>query len=122
MEVTRTAERPVQSSKPLNAGVVKAHELAYSGAFVLALIVTAITAWLRFSGGEGDLPWAIGLVFLPFMALHWWIARGAKRGKSWARYLSWLTGAVLCIGFPIGTMFGAYILYHLFKDEWQSEQ
>jgi hypothetical protein len=117
------SQLPSESPRLLNAGVVAAHELAMSAYFVLALIVTGYVVWDCFKTSRVDGELAIGFVFLPFMALHWWVARGAKRGKRWVRGVSFFLGAALCVlTFPILTVFGVCIFYHLQRGEWQTGQ
>jgi hypothetical protein len=56
----------------------------------------------------------VGLVFMfiggPIGLFHWYAARGARAGTQWGRNMSRVFGALVLIGFPIGTLVGVYVL------------
>ena len=71
----------------------------------LALLVVVITI---FSGSLAGLPASLAL-FIPAV-VHGVIALGAARANPVAQVFSVLTGLVMLLGFPIGTVIGIYLL------------
>lgn len=60
--------------------------------------------------------WMILLFFLIPLLFHFFVARGAKEGKSWARRASAVIGFVMLFGFPVGTIIGIYLLSNAWND------
>jgi hypothetical protein len=60
-------------------------------------------------------------VFLPVILIHFVSAWGLRQNKSWARLTSRAIGFLLLFGFPVGTLFGAMLLYYLSGKEWENE-
>ncbi len=62
----------------------------------------------------GTIEWAriieLLVFFLAFAVLHFATARGARTRQTWARKTSKACGALLLIGFPIGSLPGIYLL------------
>jgi hypothetical protein len=51
-------------------------------------------------------------------AAHFFAARGLRAYRPWARTFSFLIAFLMLLAFPVGTMFGAVMLFHLSKKEW----
>lgn len=62
--------------------------------------------------------WLFAAIFAPAILVHSLALVGARRGRSWGRYLSGFIGVVLLFGFPIGTFLGVYIL-RLIGGKWE---
>jgi hypothetical protein len=63
---------------------------------------------------KGDQPpaaaFAALLVLGAIFALHFFVARGAKARKNWARRVSLIIGFLMLPGFPLGSLIGAYLI------------
>jgi hypothetical protein len=58
----------------------------------------------------------MGVLFAPLALLvlmfvfHVVVARGARLRRPWARWASLVIGFILLLGFPVGTIIGAYLI------------
>ena len=64
-----------------------------------------------------------GNVFVPIVLLfpafiHYLAILGLKGNRLWGRTLSMFIAFFLLIAFPIGTIFGGFLLYYLTSKEW----
>ena len=87
----------------------RAHRLL---AYLYAIALLALAGYV-YSGRQPLPPHAVFSAFtaLPVLcAFHALAARGSRLRQSWARIASLVMGVVLLIVFPIGTIFGAYLL------------
>lgn len=65
---------------------------------------------------DQPLPMALVVMLLVLFALAvglFFVGRAVMRHESWARTLGILYGAISLLGFPIGTLIGAYVLWQL---------
>lgn len=61
---------------------------------------------------------AVFLLFLIPISAHSLAIYGMKKNYFWARSLSTFIALLLLLGFPLGTILGAFMLYYLHKKEW----
>jgi len=73
-----------------------------------AFLILAGTASLVARDGAGML---MGLVFLCLGILQVWVGIGLRQLKSWARIPAAVLSGIGLLGFPLGTIINAYILY-----------
>src|SRR6266705_122710 len=52
----------------------------------------------------------VGAIFWSLTGIHFLVSLGANDGKAWARVSSLVIGAVMLLGFPIGTVIGGFFL------------
>ncbi len=99
-------------------GVRSARALAWLGAFFSG-IVCIITLVLLFSGGLKGNPISMVqlVVYSIFFPFYVWLLFGLKNGTKSAYYGQMVISLIGLIGFPIGTIISAYILYHWFRPE-----
>ncbi len=57
----------------------------------------------------------LALLFIAFPALYLAIGKAIKEHKEWGRNGGIIIGALMLVGFPIGTIIGAYLLWCLIK-------
>lgn len=97
--------------QPLNSSLFWIHRFFY----VAVAAIIAIWLWISATALMHGQPllddgWGFaGLAVLPFGALHWYAAKGARNGKSYGRFLSRVIGTIWLLGFPIGTALGIYV-------------
>jgi hypothetical protein len=53
-------------------------------------------------------------VFLGLSVIQFWVGTGVRRLKRWARVPSGILSGIGLLGFPVGTLVNAYILYLIF--------
>ncbi len=89
--------------------------LYYLGTAVL--ILTGVFALLSvITGTSADAEaLVLGLIFTPLGILQGFAAYGLRRLKSWARIPTTFLSVFGLIGFPVGTLISAYILYTLWS-------
>ena len=100
------------------SGVRSARALAWLGAFFSG-ILSIVFVVLLFSGGVKGanfsiINMAVYSIFFPF---YIWLLFGLKRGDKTAYYGQMVISIIGLIGFPIGTLISAYILYQWFRPE-----
>jgi hypothetical protein len=89
--------------------VARAHRaLAFLYAFVAVLNSLMFLSELNHNAKIGLV--ANRVIFACFYALHLSISLGAFRQRPWARTLSQITGWLLVLGFPVGTIIGLYLI------------
>jgi hypothetical protein len=99
-----------------NIKTYRAHiALACLYGFVLATMVF----FLAMSKDPAPGGWLILLFFLIPLLFHFFVAKGAKEMKSWARRASAVIGFLMLFGFPIGTIIGLYLISNAWND-WPS--
>ncbi len=98
------------------AGVKSIGTLYYLGA--IAVIVAGFGMFGLFASSEGAvMSVVIGVFFLALGGLQFWLARGLRGLKAWARIPTGILAALGLLGFPVGTLINAYILYLLFSKK-----
>lgn len=96
--------------------------MGYLGFVTFAAIAVAVAVPMLFDSE----PMGPILQFVPMLLLLLipvfllWLGSAIKQHKDWARTVGLLYGALLLIGFPIGTIVGVYILWNLIL-KWDEE-
>lgn len=90
--------------------------LAYFNLFIAVAIVLALILFGVFRSETKVIDAIlVGIIFslIPFFIsiIHFITARGVRNNKGWARVVSFIIGFVILFYFPIGTIFGAILLY-----------
>lgn len=107
------------NEKILNPGLFKVHRLVFMAFAGFSIVIPVIGA-LALIKGEHDPSFAfVGLVGIPFAALHWFAAQGAKKGLSSGKLISRIVATFWLIGFPVGTLLGIYVWSQTFS-KWNS--
>src|SRR6266568_3116534 len=57
----------------------------------------------------------LALLFIALPALYFAIGKAIKEHKEWGRNAGIIVGTLMLVGFPLGTIIGAYILWCLIK-------
>ncbi len=89
----------------------------------LMTIISIVMLVLLFGGpqpirmGRGDPPQAVFLLVLALGVLQIATAVGLRSLRPWSRVVSGILSAIGLIGFPLGTLISAYILYLLFSPK-----
>ena len=87
--------------------------------FALAGVVGVAIAIPMMASGKGGLGLLAGLCMFLFVGGMCWLqlilGQAVKDHKEWARTVGIILGVIQMIGFPIGTLIGGYIVYHLWK-------
>jgi hypothetical protein len=106
---------------PLNPGLYRVHRIFFAvfAGFAVIMLLIGISGWVRPTPGVGIGIGFVGLFFLPFAALHWYGAEGAKNGKASGRVISRIVGTVWLFGVPIGTVLGIYVWFQT-GSKWKS--
>ncbi len=103
------------------AGVKSIGTLYYLGAIgvIVAGFAGLFTGAVLFPGfGKDGMAGMIFAVFLLALGgLQFWLARGLRGLKSWARIPTGVLAVLGLLGFPFGTLINAYILYLLFSKK-----
>jgi len=60
---------------------------------------------------------ALGALYLVFGVLGLFVARGIRKLRPWARTAAIVLAAIGLLGFPVGTLINAYILYLLLSGK-----
>ncbi len=60
---------------------------------------------------------AVSLIFVVLGVLQFWTGIGLRRLKPWARVPTGLFSGLGLLGFPIGTLINAYVLYLVFSKK-----
>jgi chromate transport protein ChrA len=93
-------------------GNIKAWRAHRALAWLYALVLIGLAAYLHFYPGAPPIPnlftYAAPLPLL--LVFHAVCARGSRLSRPWARIASLAAGFVLLIAFPIGTLFGIYLI------------
>ncbi len=91
------------------------------GVFVVLAGIAMVVAALGDGSANGDrrqgLSAALGLFFFAVGVVQFWTGRGLRRLQPWARIPSGILSGFGLLGFPIGTLINAYILYLLFSEK-----
>jgi len=81
------------------------------GLFIMGIISMVV------DGRSSDAsPW-IGAVLLGLSLIQFWVGTGLRRLKRWARLPSGILSGIGLLGFPMGTLVNAYILYLIFSKK-----
>ena len=67
--------------------------------------------------GLGALTGVIGVVAIVFGAVGIYVGWSVLKLKPWARMVATVFGVLNLLGFPIGTVIGAVVLYFLWADK-----
>lgn len=90
--------------------------LYYLGGVVLALLgVTQMVVGLSGKGQPVGL--VIGVLFLVFSVLEFIGGVGLRRLRPWSRVIAGIVSGFGLLGFPIGTIINAYVLYLVFSKK-----
>lgn len=103
----------------LNPGLYRLHRLFFIGFTSFAVIMALIGVRIAFGDGEDAAIGFVGIGILPFAALHWYAAKGAKNGAQSGKIISRVIGTFWLFGIPIGTILGIYVWYKT-TDSWKS--
>jgi p-aminobenzoyl-glutamate transporter AbgT len=77
--------------------------------FTVLMVFAAITLADQ-DGSSAFIGYGLLMAFLGM--LHWFIAAGARASASWAKTASVVVGCLMLLGFPLGTIIGAYLIYY----------
>ncbi|ANH68474.1 hypothetical protein [Mitsuaria sp. 7] len=96
---------------PPNIKVYRVHRLL---AALYGLLGLAISGAIAFGSGKDSVLAALPvlLVFGLICAMHGFTARAARKGTSGGRTASRVIAILMLLGFPIGTLIGAYLLFN----------
>ncbi|MFT6103091.1 MAG: hypothetical protein ACJA2B_001541 [Candidatus Endobugula sp.] len=95
--------------------IIKSHQVL---AFIQCLFI-AFMFYLALSGTLSLSGVILPLILSAFPVIHIIISKGIKEDKSWAHTASTITGFIIILGFPIGTVIGFIMLRNTFKKEWK---
>lgn len=87
----------------------RAHR-ALSWLYALLVLATGYMAWRAGGPLRMDTPMFAGVLFIVLAGFHAVLGRAALARQPWARIASLFAGAVLVLAFPIGTLFGIYLI------------
>ena len=103
------------------ASVISIGSLYYLGAILLSLgflsyMVAIVLSWREGAAGGSELAVVIGgaLLILAIIVLQWKLAGGLRNLRPWVRIPTIILSIIGLIGFPLGTLISAYILYLMF--------
>jgi hypothetical protein len=101
------------------SGVRSARALAWlatiiTGFMLIFAVCMLVSGELLKMGIAGVLVFGLYSVFFPFYV---WLLVGLKRGTPAAYWVQLVIAVIGLVGFPIGTLIYAYILYLWFKPE-----
>jgi hypothetical protein len=103
------------------ASVKSVGVLYYLGAIGLGLVGTVFFFGVGFmprGGGAARLEMPLlAIFFLVLGGLQGWVGFGLRRLRPWARIPSGILAGIGLLGFPVGTLINAYILYLLFSKK-----
>ena len=109
----------------LNPSLSQIHTFFFFLYLVTFVFLAAVCAFGFFEEPTLDSLFA-ALFVLTFVgaiaAAHRLAAEGARHGKPYGRRWSKIIGIVWLLGFPIGTILGAYVLRKTSEDRWVSEE
>ena len=108
-------------SEILNPGLYRLHRLFFIAFTSFAVIMALIGIRLAFGDGEDAAIGFVGMGLLPFSALHWYAAKGAKNGAKSGKIISRVIGTFWLFGIPIGTILGIYVWYKT-ADSWKPSE
>ena len=116
------AEQIRQAHLSHEASVKSIGTLYYLGAVILllGLIVGAVPVIpLLGSMGASELALMLGggLLMLALIVLQWKLAVGIRQLRPWVRIPLIILSILGLIGFPVGTLISAYILYLMFSEK-----
>ena len=87
--------------------------------FALAVLAAVAVAFSIMATGKDGPELVVGMfIFLLVCALSWFqliLGQAVKDHKAWARTVGIILGVLQMFGFPLGTLIGGYIVYHLWK-------
>ena len=93
-----------------NIKVFRVHRaLSWLNGILVFLTIFFLITLIKDGEPFGDF---IGILVLLifFFLLHYFIGKGAKEKKAWAKVCSVIIAIILLFGFPIGTIIGIYLL------------
>jgi len=92
------------------------------GAGLLLLGIVSVTSFIGRSqdGAETVVGIFIAALFLIFGVGQLWVGTGLRRLKRWARIPTGILSGFGLLGFPLGTIINAYILYLVFSQKGQT--
>ncbi|MBB6095592.1 hypothetical protein HNQ60_004482 [Povalibacter uvarum] len=85
--------------------------LYYLGAFFLGVAGVLFLVGAFSGAGLGNLGSALIAIYLVMAVLFTAVARGIRRYQPWARTATIVLACIGLLGFPLGTLINAYILY-----------
>jgi hypothetical protein len=87
----------------------------FAALYAIFLVFLITNSWSKFLSIGGLI---VSLFPVLLGSAHFFAARGLRAYRPWARTFSFLIAFLMLLAFPIGTMFGAVMLFHLSKKEW----
>lgn len=87
----------------------------FAALYAIFLVFLIANSWPKFLSIGGLI---VSLFPVLLGSAHFFAARGLRAYRPWARTFSFLIAFLMLLAFPIGTMFGAVMLFHLSKKEW----
>lgn len=88
----------------------------FAALYAIFLVFLIANSWPKFLSIGGLI---VSLFPVLLGAAHFFAARGLRAYRPWARTFSFLIAFLMLLAFPVGTMFGAVMLFHLSKKEWR---
>jgi hypothetical protein len=88
--------------------------LYYLGGFILCVAAIGFlggTSHVTFARNPGLPPGVVGVMYLVFGVFSLFLAWGIRRLRPWARVAGIVFTSIGLLGFPVGTLINAYILY-----------
>lgn len=83
--------------------------------YFLGAAVVLLAGMVSLAGGSAGL--MAGLFFLILGAGQIWVGVGLRKLRSWARIPTGILSGIGLLGFPLGTLINAYILYLVFSQK-----
>ncbi len=113
------AEQIRQAHLSHEASVKSVGTLYYLGAIILLLVLlTSAVPVIPLLGSMGGYEIALvlggGLLIFALIVLQWKLATGLRQLRPWVRIPTIVLSIIGLIGFPLGTLLSAYILYLMF--------
>lgn len=81
-----------------------------AGIYCVIVVLATIFIYAAVSNSPGAVAVMFAVPLAILAAVHFVIANGADNCRPWARTASIVLGAIMALGFPIGTIVGVYIL------------
>lgn len=97
---------------------ISAVGLVIMGGFWLSLVASAASASTPEADGTGVvIVAAIGVLLLSVGVFQFWVGNGLRKFRQSARIPTGILSGIGLIGFPLGTLINAYILYLVFSKK-----
>lgn len=106
---SNSASEQIRQAHIKHEASIKSVAILYFLSSAIVLLAALVSA---FSGEAGA--GLIGFLMLGLCAAQIWVGLGLRKLKRWARIPTGILSGIGLIGFPVGTLINAYILYLIF--------